>query len=77
MIQDERFKRKTYNLTRDSARNDPIDCWIKGFSFRDFKDNRRYSRGKLFLFFRRNLNFNYSLDAKMSPEEEESERFKD
>ena len=29
---------KTCNLTQSHARNDPINFWIHGFSFRDFED---------------------------------------
>ena len=29
---------KTRNLTQSRARNDPINCQIYGFSFRDFKN---------------------------------------
>ena len=75
-IQDERIKRKTHNLTRDSARNDPIGRQIKGFSFCDFKDDRQHLRGKFSLFFRKNLTFNHSLDVEMSLEKE-NKRFKD
>ena len=38
-----KIKRKTRFLTQDSARNDPIDFRIKGFSFHDFEDSRRHS----------------------------------
>ena len=58
----------------DSAQNDPIDCRIKGFSFCDFKDSYRHSRGKFSLFFWQNLTFNHSLDTKMSLEEEEASK---
>ena len=43
-------RRKTRILTRDSARIDPIDCRIKGFSFREFKDDRRDRRIDFSLF---------------------------
>ena len=29
---------KTCNLTQSSPRNDPINCWMHGFSFHDFED---------------------------------------
>ena len=77
MIPDERLGGKTRNLTRDSDRNDPINRRIQGFSFRDFENNRRCSRGELSLIDRRNLTFNHSVDAKMSLEAIESKRFKD
>ena len=37
-----KVRRKTHHLTRDSDRNDPINCRIKGFSFRDFEDDHRH-----------------------------------
>ena len=67
---------KTLNLTRSRARIDPIDCRIKGFSFRNFEDEIRHSRGDFTLFFQQNLDFKHSLDAKMSLEKEEVKRFK-
>ena len=73
----QKIRRKTHNLTPESARHDPIDHRIIGFSFHDFKDDRWHSRGEFSLFFRQNLTFNHSLNAKMSLEEEESERFDD
>ena len=63
--------RKTHNQTRDSARNDPINRQIKGFSFRHFKDDCRHSRGEFSLFFHRNLIFNHSLDVELILDEEE------
>ena len=36
--------RKTRILTRDSARIDPIDRWIKDFSFHEFEDDCLHSR---------------------------------
>ena len=77
MRQDERLGGKTHNLTRDSDQNDPIDRQIKDFSFRDFKDDRRHSRGKFSLLFRQNLTFNHSINAKMSLEAIGSKRFND
>ena len=71
------IRRKTHNLTQDSARNDPIDRQIKGFSICNFEDDCHHSRGELSLFFQRNLSFNHSLDTEMSLEEEKSQRFKD
>ena len=72
-----KIRMKTRILTWDSARNDPIDRQIKGFSFFDFKDKIWHSRGTFFLFFRWNLDFKNSLDAEMSIEEKVIKRFKD
>ena len=36
---------KTCNLTENHARNDRIDYRIKGFSFRNFKNELKNSRG--------------------------------
>ena len=71
------IKKKKHNINRDSSRNDPIDCQIKGFSFCDFEDDCRHSRRKFSLFFQQNLTSNHSLDAEINLEEEESERFND
>ena len=38
MLNDERLGSKTSNLTQSHAQNDPINCQIHGFSFRDFED---------------------------------------
>ena len=65
---EQKIRRKTHNLTHDSDRNDPIDLCIKGFSLRDFKYDRRHSRGKFSLFYRQNFIFNHSVDAEMSLE---------
>ena len=73
MIQDERFGRKCKHLTQMHAQIDSHDC----FSFCEFKDKIRHSRGDFFLFFRQTLDFKHSLDAEMSLEEEEIKRFKD
>ena len=64
-----------HNLTRDSDQNDPINRYIQGFSFRDFKDNQRCSRGKFSLFYRRNLTSNHSVDEEISLEVIGSKRF--
>ena len=77
MIHDKRLGGKKYNLTPDSDRNDPIDRRIKSFSFFDFEDDPRYSRGGFSLFFWQNLTFNPFIDTKICLEEEESKRFKD
>ena len=69
--------RKTHNLTRDSDRNDPINHRIQGFSFRDFENDLRCSRGEFSIINRQNLTFNHSVVAKMSLEVIESKRFKD
>ena len=68
---------KMHNLTQSHARIDPIDHWIKGFSFHDFEDIIWHSIGDFSLFFWRNVNFKHSLDAEMSLEEEEIKRFED
>ena len=65
-----------HNLTWSRAQIDPIVHWIIGFSFRDYEDKIWHSRGNFSLFFWRNLEFKYSLDVKMSLEEEEIKRFK-
>ena len=72
-----KIKKKTRNLTQSCARNDPIDCRIKGFLFCDFENKVRHSRSNFFQFSPQNLDFKHSMDAEMSLEEEESERFKD
>ena len=64
-------------LTQDSTQNDPIDLQIKGFLFRDFIDDRLYSRSDFSLFSPRNLTFKHSLDAKIDLEDEENNIFKD
>ena len=70
--------RKTRNLTRRYAWNDPIDRQIKGFWLCNFENEVQSSRGDFFRFFLQNLDFKHSLDMKMSlEEEEESKRFKD
>ena len=71
------IRRETRILTQDSTRNDPINRRIKGFSFRNFKDDRQHSRSEFSLFSPRNLTFKYSLDVKIDLEDEESKRFKD
>ena len=45
-----KMKKKTYNVTQIHTRNDPIDCQIKGFLFRDLEDKIRHSRGDFSLF---------------------------
>ena len=72
-----KIRRKTHNLTRDSDRNDPIDRWIKCFSFRDFEGDHRRSRGKFSILFRQNLTFNHFVNAEMSLQANVSKRFKD
>ena len=71
------IRRKTQILTQDSSQNDPIDRWIKGFSFRDFGDDCRYLRSDFFLFSPQNLTFKHSSNAEINLEDEESKRFKD
>ena len=75
MIQDT-IRRKTHNLTRNHSRNDPIDHRIKSFSFRNFKDKIRHSRGNLCLVLWQNLDFKDSLDAEIDLKEEETKRVK-
>ena len=72
-----KIRRETYNLTRDSDRNDPINCRIQGFSFRDFENELRCSSGEFFLIDEQNLTFNHSMDTEMSLEVIVSKRFKD
>ena len=69
--------RKTHNLTQDSNRNDLINFRIQGFSFRDFEDDHRCSRGKFSLFDQQNLASNHSVDAEMSLQTNGSKRLKD
>ena len=71
------IKRKTHNLTWNSAQNDPINFRIKGFSFHDFEDEFRHSRWDFSLFSERNLTFKHFLDTKINQEEEERKRFKE
>ena len=68
---------KTCNLTRDSNRNDLINHRIHGFSFHDFEDNLRCSRGKFSLIDQQNLTFKHYVDAEMSLEVIGSKRLKD
>ena len=77
MIHDDRLEAKTCFLTRDSDQNDPIDCRIDDYSFRDFKRKHLCSRDEFSLIDRRNLTFNHSVDVESSLEEIRSERFKD
>ena len=69
--------RKIRIPTRDSARNDPIDCQIKGFLFCNFEDECRHSRIDFSLFSPRNLTFKHSVDVEIDLEAKESKRFKD
>ena len=70
-------KMKTLNLTRSRARNDPINCRIQRFSFRDFENKVRRSRCDFFQFSQPILDFINSLDAKLSLEDEEVKRLSD
>ena len=63
---------KTCNLTQSCARNDPINCRIQGFSFRNFENAVRRSRCDFFLLLQPILDFKHSLDAEMSLEELET-----
>ena len=72
-----KIRRKTWILTRDRAWNDPIDHQIKGFSFRNFKDNRRNSRSNFSLFSPQNITFKHFLNMESDLEKEEIKRFKD
>ena len=56
---------KTWFLTKDSTRIDPISRRIKGFLFREFKDNCWYSRIDFSLFSQQNLTFKQSLDVEI------------
>ena len=76
MICDERLGGK-HNLTQDSDRNDPINRQIQGFSFRNFENDYRCSRGEFSLFNGRNLASNHFVDAEMILEVIGSKRFKD
>ena len=71
------IRRKTHNLTQSRAQIDPIDCQIKGFSFRDFEAKIWHLIGNFSSFFRQNLDFRHSLDMEMSLEDEAIKRFKD
>ena len=68
---------KMHNLTWSHSRIDPIDHWVKSFSFRNFEDIIWHSRGDFSLVFQQNLDFKHFLDAEMSLEEEEIKRIKD
>ena len=59
-------------LTKNSVRNDPIDRWIKGSSFRNFENEFPHSRNIFSLFSPQNLTFKHSLDAKINQEDEEA-----
>ena len=72
-----RTKLKILNLTQSRAQNDPINCWIQGFSSRDFENKVWRSRYDFFQFFQPILDFKLSLDAKMSLEDEKFKRFSD
>ena len=72
-----KIRSKVQILTRDSDLNDPIDRWIKGFSFRNFEDDRRHSRTDFSLFSPQNLTFKHSLDSEIDLEGKERKRFKD
>ena len=63
---------KTRNLTQSSLLNDPINCWMHGFSFRLFEDEIevRDVISPLSLS-QSNLDFKHSLDAETSQEYEE------
>ena len=67
---------KTWFLTQDSARIDPITRRIRGFSSHKFKDDRWRSRIDFSLLSQRNLTFKLSSDVKMSLEAKGSKRFK-
>ena len=47
--------RKTQIVTRDNTGIDPIDRRIRGFSFREFEDDRRHSRSDVPLFSQQTL----------------------
>ena len=67
---------KTQFLTQDSAQIDPIARWIRGFSFREFEDDRWRSRINFSIFSQRNVTFKYSSDAEVSLEARGSKIFK-
>ena len=50
---------KTHNLTQSRARNDPINCRIQDFLFRDFENKVRRSRYDFFQFFQPILDFKH------------------
>ena len=57
---------KARNLTQSCAQNDPINCEIQGFSFRDFENEVWHSRCDFFQFPQSIYDFLHSSDAKMS-----------
>ena len=65
------IRMKTHNLTQSHAQNDPINCRLQGFSFRDLENKFERSRCDFFRFSPSILDFKYSSDAKMSLEEVE------
>ena len=69
-----KIKMKTHNLTQSRARNDPINCQIQGFSFRDFEDKNWRSRCDFSLFLRSKSDFKHSLDTETCQEAKEIKR---
>ena len=59
---------KTWFLTQDSARIDPIALQIKGFSFRELEEYCWHSIIDFSLFSQQNLTFEHSMDAKIDLE---------
>ena len=70
-----KIRRKTRNLTQSRARNDPINHQIQDFSFRDFQNKFRHSRGDFFLFSPPILDFKHSFDAETSLDEVKNKIF--
>ena len=63
---------KSCNLTQSSLRNDPINRWMQGFSFRIDEDENWSSRCDFFLLLRSNFDFKHSIEAEMNQEYSES-----
>ena len=59
---------KSCNLTQSSLRNDPINRWMQGFSFRIDEDENSSSRCDFFLLFQSKFDFKHSIEAEMSQE---------
>ena len=63
------IRRKTGSLTRSRAENNPINLQIQGFSFCNFENKFKCSRGGFFRFSPPIFNFKHSSDMEMSLEE--------
>ena len=68
---------RSHNLTQSHTRNNPINCWIQGFSFRDFENKIQRLKCDFLLLFQPILDFKHSSNAEMSLEEVEIKWFSD